>query len=146
MVIIKIEKRHVYVFVALVVLLIGIFVIRAYGSNIPSTFGHSAGEIDVTIGGQTKNLQQAIDNKNIGNVVMVGDIPDANFERDLDDICAKLGGGPNPNQDVWIVYWINLGCYNYCATNGYSGGTTGYFSCSPPSNPGARLVTCLCVK
>jgi len=41
-------------------LLTGVFFVVAYGTNDPATFGHSGGEVDVTIDGTTKTLQQAI--------------------------------------------------------------------------------------
>ncbi len=130
MVIIKIEKRHVYVFVALVVLLIGIFVIRAYGSNIPSTFGHSAGEIDVTIGGQTKNLQQAIDSGNFGQVAYL----DATFDELKLLQPALTTCGNNPNE----VFYYTSACHRWCIQRGYIGGTIVEIACPP--------VGCLCVK
>jgi hypothetical protein len=44
---IRIEKKHVYVFVALFVLLLGIALVNAFGSSNPSVVGHSAGELIV---------------------------------------------------------------------------------------------------
>jgi len=64
---IKFEKRDLLWIAASVVLLSGIFAF-AYGTSNPSYFGHSAGEVMVSVGGQEKTLQQAIDDGSIRRV------------------------------------------------------------------------------
>ena len=58
---INIQKSHFYVLVALLVLAIGVVGVTAYGGNNPLNMGHSAGEIHVVVGGQTKTLQEFAD-------------------------------------------------------------------------------------
>jgi len=65
MVTIKITTK-VIVIASLVVLLTGLTI--AYNSNLqPSEIGHTAGEIDIVINGNTKTLQQAIIDRDLGS-------------------------------------------------------------------------------
>jgi len=41
----------------------------AYGGSSPIQMGHSAGELEVTVGGSTMTLQQAIDSRLLGNKI-----------------------------------------------------------------------------
>lgn len=122
---VKIEKKHLVALAILgVLLLAGIFA-YAYGTSSPQVFGHSAGEVDVEINGNTMTLQDAITNNLIGG--------DGNANLDL-----KLGppGCNNiiTNADtcktipVWAVGCTGSGCvaqsiYLNCdGTNGPAGG------------------------
>jgi len=141
---IRIEKRHVYIFVVLVVLLIGVFVVKAYTTAIPNP-GHGGDSVLISVNGQEKNLQTAISNNEIGNVVLKKGISNADFASapysvNLDNVCSNLGSS---KQDVWAVYWLEAGCDSYCTSIlGYSDGTTLTFTCSVPNN----RISCLCVK
>ena len=55
---VNIEKKHFWI---LTLLILGIGLVIAYGTNNPEVFGHSAEEIDVTFDGATTSLQDAID-------------------------------------------------------------------------------------
>ena len=57
----KVTNKAVYTFLAVVAILVIAGIAFAYGTNAPSTFGHSAGEVEVSVNGTTYNLQQAID-------------------------------------------------------------------------------------
>ena len=54
---IDIKKKHFWI---LTLLVVGIGIVVAYGTNNPSQFGHTSGEIEVNYGGSTMNLQQAL--------------------------------------------------------------------------------------
>ncbi|MBS3097399.1 hypothetical protein J4209_01240 [Candidatus Woesearchaeota archaeon] len=45
---IKIEKKHVYFLTAIILAVIGVSYVIAYGGTSPATVGHSAGELDLT--------------------------------------------------------------------------------------------------
>lgn len=60
---IAIKKEHLLVLVGL----LGITLALAYGTNSPQEFGHSAGEIDITIGNRTVTLQEAINTNRLGS-------------------------------------------------------------------------------
>jgi hypothetical protein len=64
----NIKKKHFYVLVTLMTLLIGIVAVNAYGTSQPTEFGHSSGEIDVSFdGGATHiTLQEAINQGKLG--------------------------------------------------------------------------------
>ena len=62
----KFSKKLIYSFIVMAVLVISIVGVYAYNTSNPSVFGHSAGEVEVTINNVTTTLQQAIDNKTIG--------------------------------------------------------------------------------
>jgi len=57
---INIEKKYFFIIIAVIVVVAAIVGVIAYGTNDPPVFGHSGGEVDVTIEGETKTLQQAI--------------------------------------------------------------------------------------
>ena len=57
----KVTNKAVYTFLAVVAILVIAGIVFVYGTSTPSAFGHSAGEVEVSIGGATYNLQQAID-------------------------------------------------------------------------------------
>jgi hypothetical protein len=49
---VKIEKKYVFIFLGLVLLIGGIFIATAYGTNNPPSFGHTPGELSAgTFGG-----------------------------------------------------------------------------------------------
>lgn len=60
---IKIEKRHVYIIVSLILLSTGILFVRGQSSN----FGHSGDDVIVTIGGVDKTLNEALNEGGIAN-------------------------------------------------------------------------------
>ena len=62
---IQLTKKHVFL-ISLLILLIGIGIVYAYGGNSPTTMEHSSGELDVVINGVTKTLQEAIDAGDLG--------------------------------------------------------------------------------
>ncbi len=62
---VHVTKRYFFGILGLVLLLAGVLMVYAYGTSTPSVFGHSAGEVEVQINGQTFNLQQAINQGNI---------------------------------------------------------------------------------
>lgn len=53
---INIKKEYLIILVALAVIATAL----AYGTNNPGEFGHSSGEVEVTIGSDTMTLQEAI--------------------------------------------------------------------------------------
>jgi hypothetical protein len=57
----NIEKKHFYVLVVLMTLLVGIVVVNAYGTENPEEFGHSGQELMVKINNVDTKLQDAID-------------------------------------------------------------------------------------
>lgn len=63
---VNLRKRYFVVFLAVALVLGGSLLAYAYGTSSPSTFGHSAGEVDVTIGDTKYTLQKAIDDNLIG--------------------------------------------------------------------------------
>ncbi len=68
---VKIEKRYAFMILGSLIVIAGLIGVIAYGTNNPPVFGHSAGELDVTIGGNTYTLQQAIDQNLFGGSVEV---------------------------------------------------------------------------
>src|SRR3972149_12103160 len=82
------SNRVLYSLITFLVLAIVSVGVYAYGTSSPSVFGHSAGEVDVTVGGVTKTLQAAIDDKSLGGG---GSFPD------ITDVSGKVGiGTANP--------------------------------------------------
>lgn len=79
---IEIEPKHIYVFLALLVVLAGTYTVSGYGSSNPSNFGHSGGEVDVNVGGSEMVLQSAIDNEL--QKVLDKECPDGTVLEDLD--------------------------------------------------------------
>ena len=64
---INFSNKLVYFILTLIIILglgIGVY---AFGTSNPSVFGHSAGEVQVNVGGVSKGLQSAIDSGDIGN-------------------------------------------------------------------------------
>lgn len=59
---VNLEKKYFYSILAVIIIVGGVFVVNAYGTNNPQVFGHSSGEVDVVVEGTTKTLQNAIDN------------------------------------------------------------------------------------
>src|SRR3989344_5448696 len=57
---IHIQKKHFYVLAVLLVLVMGVVTVTAFGTNNPAVFGHSGDEIQVTVNGQTKTLNAAL--------------------------------------------------------------------------------------
>lgn len=86
---INIRKNHLW---TLILLVLGIGLVIAYGTNNPSQFGHSSGEIDVDYGGQTITLQQA-----------------------LNDISSSLSGGSGSNFTLSQVF--SFPCTTATGTN-----------------------------
>ena len=90
---INIKKEYLLVLVALAVIATAL----AYGTGNPREFGHSAGEVDVTIGSDTITLQEAI------NTGRLGSSSSRVIEVDY-TMCQKLGtvdGGPSGVNDTW---------------------------------------------
>jgi len=65
---INIIKKHLFVFILLILISAGIFIAFAYNSDFknkkyssPAIFGHSADEVEVNINGENKTLQEALD-------------------------------------------------------------------------------------
>ena len=73
MVTINIGRKETIFFVGvLAVVLVASFAI-SYGTGNPATFGHSAGEVDITLpNGSVVNLQTAVSNQWIGDGVWGG--------------------------------------------------------------------------
>lgn len=70
---VNIDKKYFLIIIAVIVVAVGIVYVIAYGTSNPPVFGHSSGEVDVTIGEMTKTLQQAIDDGDlIGEEVVSG--------------------------------------------------------------------------
>ncbi len=65
--ILKIRKKDFWLFSSIIVFLIGVGVVIAYGSGDPSLNGHDAGEIMVNIDGSSISLQEAIDSGSLIN-------------------------------------------------------------------------------
>jgi len=68
---INIKKKHLAVF-ALAVVFFALGFAFAYGdfsTGQPAVLGHSSDEVNINIGGQTKTLQAAIDNADLGGGV-----------------------------------------------------------------------------
>ncbi len=68
---IHLTNRWLYILIAIGILAVIGVGVYAYGTSSPSTFGHSAGELNVDINGDgiiDKTLQQAIDNQDFGGV------------------------------------------------------------------------------
>ena len=94
---INIEKKHLFVFIALSVLIIGIFFVIAYGGNNPSVVGHSIGELNLSpiyvvndkVGIGTSNPQAKLDVE--GDINVKGDISIPGLKRN-------------------DCYWTNWGC------------------------------------
>jgi len=63
---VNIKKKYFFTILASVLILVAIIGTVAYGTNNPSVFGHSAGEVEVTIGGNNYTLQEAITQNLIG--------------------------------------------------------------------------------
>ena len=63
---VNIKKKYFFTILASVLILVAIIGTVAYGTNNPSVFGHSAGEVEVTIGGNNYTLQQAITQNLLG--------------------------------------------------------------------------------
>ena len=57
---VNIKKKYFFTILASVLILVAIIGTVAYGTNNPSVFGHSAGEVEIDIGGDTYTLQEAI--------------------------------------------------------------------------------------
>jgi len=57
---IVIGKKELLITAFLSIFFIGLSVVIAYNTNNPLILGHSAGEVDVTVGGVTKSLQTAV--------------------------------------------------------------------------------------
>jgi hypothetical protein len=56
----NIEKRYAYTIIGLLILVVGIVAINAYGTSSPEIFGHSGDEINVILNGQTVKLNAAL--------------------------------------------------------------------------------------
>lgn len=52
---VKIEKKYVFIFLGLILLIGGIFIATAYGTNNPPNFGHTPGELSAGVFGGTAN-------------------------------------------------------------------------------------------
>jgi len=65
---INIKKKQLFIISLIVVFLVGVSFVFAYdwSSGNPSIMGHTSNEVDVRIDGNTKSLQQAIDDGDIG--------------------------------------------------------------------------------
>jgi hypothetical protein len=64
----RVSNKVFYLVLVFVVLLAANLTVLAYGSSAdPSVFGHSAGEMEVDIGGSSKTLQAAIDAGDFGS-------------------------------------------------------------------------------
>jgi len=64
---VNLEKKYFLAILSAVVILAAVFGVYAYGTNTPSVFGHSAGELAITLSnGSVTNLQNAITNNYIG--------------------------------------------------------------------------------
>ena len=79
----NIEKKYFFAILSSVIILAAVFGVYAYGTNTPSVFGHSAGELAITLSnGSVTSLQNAITNNYIGggggagstNVYNIGNI------------------------------------------------------------------------
>ena len=57
---IDIQKRHFYVLMAAIALLFGAVMVIAFGGNNPSVFGHSAGELAITIPTQVSGFPNQV--------------------------------------------------------------------------------------
>ncbi|GEM_PF-6782099 len=70
---IEVKKRYLINLVIITSLVLGLILVYAYGTSSPSTFGHSGGELDIsvspTVGGtpETKTIQDAVDNGYLGD-------------------------------------------------------------------------------
>jgi hypothetical protein len=62
MITLRISNKAAYTFLVISLVLILIGGVYAFGTSNPSTFGHSAGEVQISINGEAKTLQTAIDN------------------------------------------------------------------------------------
>jgi len=90
---INIIKKHLFVFILLILISAGIFIAFAYNSDSknkkyssPAIFGHSADEVEVNINGETKTLQEALDflterinNPNSNNLEFIGSFRGLNY-------------------------------------------------------------------
>ncbi len=71
MVRIQIKERHFILNIFLLCLAIFLIIgfVSGYGTNTPDTFGHTAGELSITLNGVTKNLNDAITQGDFANYV-----------------------------------------------------------------------------
>ena len=119
---IEVRKIHVFVLSFLFVL-VGVV---AYGStSAPSAFGHSSGEVDVTIGGVTKTLQQAITDGSLGSGG--GVIPVATGARLLvKNVSFAVGSYPHyPHATCLLLTDGQVACAGYTNFNKVGLGVTG---------------------
>src|SRR3989338_10224018 len=63
---IDIKKKYAFIIAGAIIVLAIVLGAVAYGTNNPSVFGHSAGEVEIDIGGDTYTLQEAITQNLIG--------------------------------------------------------------------------------
>lgn len=63
---INISNKVAYTIIAVIAILILGIVVYAYGTSNPSAFGHSGDEINVTVSGQSKTLNQALSDLSSG--------------------------------------------------------------------------------
>lgn len=90
---INIKKEYLIILIVLTVIAAAL----AYGTNNPSEFGHSSGEVEVTIGSDTMTLQEAINSGRLGGAQSGG--IEVDYAR-----CQKIGttdGGPSGVNDTW---------------------------------------------
>lgn len=64
----EIEKKHLIALV-FIFLILGLTVAYAFGGTAPTSVGHSAGEVEVLVGGVTKTLQQSIDDRTLSKKI-----------------------------------------------------------------------------
>lgn len=105
---VNISKRYLFIIIAVIVIAAAIVGVIAYGTNNPPVFGHSGGEVDVTIGEETKTLQQAI-GPDIQRRVS-GTCPAGSSIRVINEsggvTCEDDDVGGNP-VDCQTLYWYN---------------------------------------
>ncbi len=97
-------------------------VVYAYGTSSPSTFGHSAGEIQVTINGQSQSLQSALNSLGSGGKGMLncttiiatsGSAVTPSVTANCPADRNVTGGGCSTGFNTWDSY-------TYPATNGWT--------------------------
>ena len=62
----NIAKKHIYILMVFVLVIAGVALVIGYKTTDPTVFGHSSGEITVTINGAETSLQEAIDTLSAG--------------------------------------------------------------------------------
>lgn len=102
---VEIKKTHLLV---LMFLCIGFISVYAYGTFNPSNFGHSAGEVIVTVDGSNMNLQDAINNGKFGSSGSSNVCPSGYnqyVDKDTGDVFCMIDNADEIFVTGYLGYW-----------------------------------------